>query len=99
MDRQDSGVIEVFRDIIKRIVNHDDEVELRAIESAATTIIEIRVNPRDLGLLIGKRGRHADALRTLAVAMGGRVEHHYIISIIGQNEQGKEVAHGQHNDD
>jgi predicted RNA-binding protein YlqC (UPF0109 family) len=39
---------------------------------AGTSVVEVRVHPDDLGKVIGRNGRTAKALRTVAAAIGGR---------------------------
>jgi len=61
--------------LVKGIVDHPDEVEVVAKNSPRGDVLEVRVNPEDLGRVIGRSGRTAKALRTLvsALADGRRV--------------------------
>ncbi|RME23539.1 MAG: KH domain-containing protein [Candidatus Zixiibacteriota bacterium] len=59
--------------IARHLVEHPDEVEVKEIESTRSTIIELRVNPSDLGKVIGKNGQTAKALRTLLTAASARI--------------------------
>ena len=60
---------------MKGIVDHPDEVQVVAKDSPRGEVLEVRVNPEDLGRVIGRSGRTAKALRTLigALADGKRV--------------------------
>ena len=60
-----SNVIEV---LVKALVDSPDEVEVREIAGSDTTTYEVRVAEDDLGKVIGKDGKIADALRTIAKA-------------------------------
>lgn len=64
---------EFFEYIIKNIVDHPDEVEVRIIEGNVRTIIEISVGEKDIGQVVGKRGKTIDALRSISVPIGARL--------------------------
>ncbi|PJJ71758.1 hypothetical protein CLV46_1311 [Diaminobutyricimonas aerilata] len=61
--------------LVKGIVDRPDEVRVVAKSSARGEVLEVHVNPEDLGRVIGRSGRTAKALRTLvtAIADGKRV--------------------------
>ena len=52
--------------IIKQIVNKPDEVDVTRKVDEMGVLIEVKVNPEDMGLLIGRAGSTAKAIRTLA---------------------------------
>jgi predicted RNA-binding protein YlqC (UPF0109 family) len=58
--------------LVKGIVEHPDEVQVRLRNLRRGNIIEVRVHPDDLGKVIGRGGRTARALRTVVGALGGR---------------------------
>jgi len=51
--------------ISKQLVEHPDDVEVSVIENEDGQVFELRVNPEDMGRVIGKNGRVAKAVRTL----------------------------------
>jgi predicted RNA-binding protein YlqC (UPF0109 family) len=61
--------------LVKGIVDNPDEVQVVSKTSPRGDVLEVRVNPEDLGRVIGRSGRTAKALRTLvsALADGRRV--------------------------
>lgn len=61
--------------LVAGIVDHPDDVHVVAKESPRGEVLEVRVNPEDLGRVIGRSGRTAKALRTVvnALADGRRV--------------------------
>jgi uncharacterized protein len=63
---------EFVESIVKRLVDNPDEVEVTKIESENNTIYELRVAQEDLGKVIGKHGRTAQALRTLLTAVSAK---------------------------
>lgn len=57
--------------LVKELVDNPDAVEVSEVSGDDSTTYEVRVSPDDLGKVIGKQGRIANAIRTLvkAVAM------------------------------
>ncbi len=58
--------------MVKGLVDQPDEVVVNKVEGERSIIFEVRVAPDDLGKVIGKNGRIANALRTLIRAAGTR---------------------------
>ena len=58
--------------IIKQIVNKPDDVEVTRKVDEMGVLIEVKVSPEDMGLLIGRAGSTAKAIRTLARIIGMR---------------------------
>ena len=52
------------------------------IESGHTVVLELSVAKSDMGKVIGKRGRHADAIRTILSAAAGKARKRYILEIV-----------------
>jgi predicted RNA-binding protein YlqC (UPF0109 family) len=50
------------------LVDHPEEVSISEIEGERGSILEISVNPDDIGKIIGRQGRIIRALRTVARA-------------------------------
>jgi predicted RNA-binding protein YlqC (UPF0109 family) len=61
---------ELLEAIAKTLVNHPEEVQVRAVQGQAVTILELRVHPEDVGQVIGHHGRIVGALRTIFGAAG-----------------------------
>lgn len=47
------------------LVDHPDEMRLDEVEEDGVTVYHLHVSPRDIGKVIGRRGRVARAMRTL----------------------------------
>ncbi|MFZ2512381.1 MAG: RNA-binding protein [Gordonia sp. (in: high G+C Gram-positive bacteria)] len=58
--------------LVRGIVANPDEVRVELITGRRGRMIEVHVNPEDLGKVIGRNGRTATALRTLVAGVGGR---------------------------
>ncbi|HIE08516.1 MAG TPA: KH domain-containing protein [Armatimonadetes bacterium] len=59
---------ELLEMIVKSLVDEPDMVRVTQVEGERTLIFEIRVAQSDLGKVIGKEGRIANAIRTLVKA-------------------------------
>lgn len=62
---------EALEHLVRGIVEHPDEVRVRARRIRTGKVLEVRVNPDDLGKVIGRNGRTAKALRTVVSALAG----------------------------
>lgn len=62
---------EALEHLVKGIVAHPDDVDVRARSQRRGQVLEVRVHPEDLGKVIGRMGRTAKALRTVISALGG----------------------------
>ena len=58
--------------IVKKLVDHPEDVKVTQIDSEKTTILELQVKEGDLGKVIGKSGRTAKAIRTLLTAAAAK---------------------------
>ena len=58
--------------IIKEIVNNPDKVEVARTVDDLGVLLSVKVAPEDMGLLIGRSGSTAKAIRTLARIVGMR---------------------------
>jgi predicted RNA-binding protein YlqC (UPF0109 family) len=58
--------------IIKEIVNNPDKVEVTRTVDDLGVLLSVKVAPEDMGLLIGRSGSTAKAIRTLARIVGMR---------------------------
>jgi predicted RNA-binding protein YlqC (UPF0109 family) len=67
-----SNTKEFIENIAKSLVNDPEAVIVREIEGVTATVYELSVASDDMGRVIGKRGRVANALRTLLHVMAAR---------------------------
>jgi predicted RNA-binding protein YlqC (UPF0109 family) len=65
-----SGAREVVEVLAKALTDNADQVHVNESKHKDTTLVELFVGPGDLGKVIGKQGRTAAALRTLASIAG-----------------------------
>lgn len=55
--------------LVRGIVNNPDDVEVRSRSGRRGETLEVRVNPDDLGRVIGRSGRTANSVRTVINAI------------------------------
>ncbi len=60
---------ELVQYIACALVDHPDQVEVTETQAGNTIVIELRVAPDDMGRVIGKNGRVANAIRALVRLM------------------------------
>ena len=63
---------EVVETIAKALVDHPEDVVVDEKQEDRMTLIELHVASDDMGKVIGKQGRIAKAIRTVAKAAGTR---------------------------
>mgnify|MGYP001312461422 CR=1 FL=1 len=73
---------ELIEMIAKALVDNPDEVAVSEIEGDQITILELRVAQPDIGKVIGKQGRTANAIRTLLGATGMKLRRRFVLEIL-----------------
>jgi predicted RNA-binding protein YlqC (UPF0109 family) len=68
--------------IAKSLVDHPDDVMVAEVEGEQTTVLELRVAQEDLGKVIGKKGRTAQAIRTIVNAGGMKINKRFVLEIL-----------------
>jgi uncharacterized protein len=67
-----TGVRAVVEVLAKALADAPDAVRVTETQQGPVTLIELVVSPRDLAKVLGRSGRTAAALRTLAATAGER---------------------------
>jgi predicted RNA-binding protein YlqC (UPF0109 family) len=73
---------ELIEFLAKSLVDHPDEVRTRLYERDQQTVVELEVDPADLGKVIGRQGRTARAIRNLLSAAGQKTRRRYALDIV-----------------
>ena len=60
--------------IARALVDEPDKVVVEEVAGEQSTIIELRVAPEDMGKIIGRQGRVANAIRVLLNTAAARYE-------------------------
>ena len=63
---------EMLEMLVKSLVDNVDNVEITEKENENDVTLEIRVDPSDMGKIIGKQGRIAKSIRTVMRAAASR---------------------------
>lgn len=78
--------------IVKSLVSNPDAVQVTRRIDEKGVLLELTVDPEDLGRVIGKRGATAQSLRTLLRALGTKNDARYNLKIVDNGEQSGEQA-------
>jgi uncharacterized protein len=73
---------ELMEKLAKALVDNPEKVMVQELKGRSTSVIELRVAKEDVGKIIGKKGRNADALRTILGAVGMKERKTYVLEII-----------------
>lgn len=63
---------EVLETILKSLVNNPEDVKVNRNLDEMGVLLTVKVNPQDMGIIIGHRGETIKAIRTLIKAIGSR---------------------------
>lgn len=55
--------------LVKELVNNKDEVKIETVEEENAIVFKVTVAEEDIGRVIGREGRTANAIRTLVRAL------------------------------
>ena len=75
-------MVELVKYIASSLVDKPEAVDVREVETEDGTVIELRVDPDDMGKVIGKQGRIAKAIRTVVKAASAKDEKPVFVEII-----------------
>src|SRR5215471_11576246 len=72
--------------VVKSLVSNPEAVKIERRIDEKGVLLELTVDPEDLGRVIGKRGATAQSLRTLLRALGTKNDARYNLKIIDNGE-------------
>jgi predicted RNA-binding protein YlqC (UPF0109 family) len=75
-------VKELLEYIAKELVDDPDGVEVIEVDDERGMLLKLRVDPEDMGKVIGRGGRTARAIRTVVKASGLRDGVHVAVEIV-----------------
>lgn len=75
-------MVELVKYIAQSLVEKPDSVDVRQTENEEGVVIELRVDPDDMGKVIGKQGRIAKAIRTVVKAASAKSEKPVFVEIV-----------------
>ena len=68
--------------VAKSLVDNPDSVQVKSVDGPESTVIELHVSPDDMGKVIGKQGRIAQAIRCVVKAASVKENKKYIVEIV-----------------
>jgi uncharacterized protein len=69
-------------EIAKALVDNPDQVTVNEVKGRQITVLELSVAKEDLGKVIGKQGRNAQAIRTMLSAASAKLKKTVVVEII-----------------
>ncbi len=73
---------ELIETIAKALVDYPEDVEVKEVTGDQTAVIELKVAKDDLGKVIGKKGRTAQAMRVILGAASTKIRKLTVLQII-----------------
>ncbi len=73
---------ELLRSLVEPLVKHPEDINIRQVEGERAIILELRVHPEDMGRVIGKGGKRAQAIRAIMKAKGNAMDERILLDIV-----------------
>jgi predicted RNA-binding protein YlqC (UPF0109 family) len=73
---------ELIEVIAEALVDHPEKVEVHEVDGTTTTVFELKVAKADIGQIIGRQGRTAEAIRTIVYSAGKKLKKRVIFDIL-----------------
>ncbi|HMC07177.1 MAG TPA: KH domain-containing protein [Solirubrobacterales bacterium] len=73
---------ELVEFLARALVEDPDSVQVEEVEEDGDLVLEVTVGPDDLGRLIGRGGRVANAIRTIAKAASAQSDRRVLVEFI-----------------
>ena len=68
--------------IAQALVDHPEQVNVTKVEGDQTDVLELQVAKEDIGKVIGKQGRTAQAMRTILSAASAKIKKRTTLEIV-----------------
>jgi uncharacterized protein len=75
---------DLIASIARSLVDSPQEVFVELSKERERTLLRLRVDPNDIGQIVGKRGRIARSLRAILSAAGSKLEQRFVLEIVGE---------------
>ena len=82
MSREDTGMKDLLLTVVKPLVTDPAAVTVNQVNQGQTIVLELKVAPEDMGKVIGKQGRRAQAIRAIVKARAIRKGKRVIVDIV-----------------
>jgi predicted RNA-binding protein YlqC (UPF0109 family) len=81
-DERDGVMKELIKRIIQAMVDNPEQVEIIEAKGENVTVLELKVAKTDIGKVIGKQGRNAQAIRTILSAASAKAKKRTVLEIL-----------------
>ena len=68
--------------VAKALVDHPEQVDVKEVDGERVVVFEVRLEPTDIGKVIGKSGRTITAIRTLLTSAAAKQGKRAVLEII-----------------
>jgi predicted RNA-binding protein YlqC (UPF0109 family) len=79
---RDSQLFDYLTQIVKQFVDKPEAVSIHDQMTPAGLLIQVKVDPDDVGKVIGKEGRIINAIRQILKAAGGKTTRRFKIDLV-----------------
>ncbi|OGC24090.1 hypothetical protein A2291_02280 [candidate division WOR-1 bacterium RIFOXYB2_FULL_42_35] len=73
---------ELVEYIVKALVDNPDQVVVNEVQGETAAILEVKVAPEDVGKVIGREGRIANAIRNITKAAAAKQDRRVTVEIL-----------------
>jgi hypothetical protein len=80
-----TGISELIGTMIRSIVDEPSAVLVSEVSSPKGPLYEVKVGASDVGKIIGKQGRIANAIRTIAKAAGAKSGQRVMVNVLNKS--------------
>lgn len=84
---QKNSLNEWLRFTLELLVDIPDNVKLSEIEGEQARVYEVTVHDSDIGKVIGRKGKTADAIRWILYAISGKERKRTILQIVDRKDK------------
>lgn len=81
-EQEKTSMKELIKHIAQTLVDTPDQVDVQEIIAQQTLVLELRVAKEDLGKVIGKSGKTAQAMRTILSCAAAKEQKRVILEIV-----------------
>lgn len=82
---QTNEISTLLATMIRSIVDSPDQVVVSEVSSPKGPLFEVKVGKDDVGKIIGKQGRIANAIRTIAKAAGAKSGQRVMVNVLNKS--------------
>jgi predicted RNA-binding protein YlqC (UPF0109 family) len=82
IEKGNGTMIELIKHIVFSLVDHPEKVKVDVARGTEVSVVELRVAKEDLGKVIGKQGRTAQAMRTILNAVSAKANKKTVLQIL-----------------